>query len=218
MAKALPRNGELADQLDLLADLSEILDEESFKVIAYRRAATRIRESPLPVAELALDGKAKELPGIGKTIENKVVEVVEDGEMHALTRRSASAYPPGSSTSSGFRASGRRPPRGSGRSSGSRRSTGLKAAAEEGRLRELSGPGREERGEDPRRRSRRVSGEKAEPQAPAREGAARRAACRRRALGSSGGDRGLRGGKRAAPPRDRARPRPDRDLERSRQR
>ena len=32
-------------------------------------------------------GKAKELPGIGKTIENKVVEVVEDGEMHALTKR-----------------------------------------------------------------------------------------------------------------------------------
>jgi DNA polymerase (family X) len=87
MAKALPRNGELADQLDLLADLSEILDEESFKVIAYRRAATRIRESPLPVAELALDGKAKDLPGIGRTIENKVVEVVNVGEMEALTRR-----------------------------------------------------------------------------------------------------------------------------------
>ena len=81
----MPRNDELADQLDLLADISEILEEESFKVIAYRRAAGRIRESPLPIAELALDGKAKELPGIGKTIENKVVEVVEDGEMHALT-------------------------------------------------------------------------------------------------------------------------------------
>ena len=39
MARTLPRNGELADQLDLLADLSEILEEESFKVIAYRRAA-----------------------------------------------------------------------------------------------------------------------------------------------------------------------------------
>jgi DNA polymerase/3'-5' exonuclease PolX len=43
MAKALPRNAELADQLDLLADLSEILGEQSFRVIAYRRAATRIR-------------------------------------------------------------------------------------------------------------------------------------------------------------------------------
>ena len=87
MAKALPRNAELADQLDLLADLSEILDEESFKVIAYRRAAIRIRESPLPVAELALEGKAKDLPGIGRTIENKVVEVARVGEMEALTRR-----------------------------------------------------------------------------------------------------------------------------------
>ena len=87
MAKTLPRNAELADQLDLLADLSEILGEESFKVIAYRRAATRIRESPSPVAELALEGRAKELPGIGKTIEEKVVEVVNDGEMAALARR-----------------------------------------------------------------------------------------------------------------------------------
>ena len=66
-----PGTRELADQLDLLADLSEILEEESFKVIAYRRAAGRIRESPVPIAELALDGKAKELPGIGKTIERR---------------------------------------------------------------------------------------------------------------------------------------------------
>ena len=87
MAKTLPRNAEIADQLDLLADISEILGEESFRVIAYRRAATRIRETPGPVAELALSGRATDLPGIGKTIEQKVVEIVNDGEMHALTRR-----------------------------------------------------------------------------------------------------------------------------------
>ena len=126
MPQTLPRNGELADQLDLLADLSEILDEESFKVIAYRRAAGRIRESPLPIAELALDGKAKELPGIGKTIEKKVVEVVEDGEMHALTKRRG-LVPAGSSTSCGFPASVRRRRRGSGRSSASPRSTASRA-------------------------------------------------------------------------------------------
>jgi DNA polymerase (family 10) len=87
MAKPLPRNGEIADQLDLLADISEILGEESFRVMAYRRAATRIRETPGPVAELALAGRATDLPGVGKTIEQKVVEIVEDGEMHALTKR-----------------------------------------------------------------------------------------------------------------------------------
>lgn len=87
MARTLPRNGEIADQLELLADISEILGEESFRVLAYRRAAARIRETPSPVAELALAGRATDLPGIGKTIEQKVVEVVEDGEMHALKKR-----------------------------------------------------------------------------------------------------------------------------------
>ena len=83
----LPRNADVADQLDLLADLSEILGDEGFRVLAYRRAAARIRETAVSVAELALAGKAKELPGIGKTIEEKIVEVVELGEMQALARR-----------------------------------------------------------------------------------------------------------------------------------
>ena len=89
MAATLPRNDELADQLELLADLSELEGEDSFRVLAYRRAATRIRETGGPVAQLALDGKAKELSGIGKTIEEKIVQVVETGEMSALTRRKA---------------------------------------------------------------------------------------------------------------------------------
>ena len=89
MASTLPRNDELADQLELLADLSELEGEDSFRVLAYRRAATRIRETGGPVAQLALDGKAKNLTGIGKTIEEKIVEVVELGEMKALTKRKA---------------------------------------------------------------------------------------------------------------------------------
>ena len=89
MATTLPRNAELADQLDLLADLSELLGEQGFRVIAYRRAATRIRETPGSVAEMALAGTAKELPGIGRTIEEKLVEVVEQGEMSAVAKRRA---------------------------------------------------------------------------------------------------------------------------------
>src|SRR3954451_6952891 len=86
-ARALPRNVDVADQLDLLADLLEIEGEASFRVLAYRKAATRIRETAGSVAELALNGRAKDLQGIGKTIEEKIVQVVEDGEMHALTKR-----------------------------------------------------------------------------------------------------------------------------------
>jgi DNA polymerase (family 10) len=85
--KALPRNSDVADQLELLADLLELEGEASFRVLAYRRAATRIRETAGSVAELALAGRAKELNGIGKTIEEKIVQVVNDGEMHALTKR-----------------------------------------------------------------------------------------------------------------------------------
>jgi DNA polymerase (family 10) len=87
VAKALPRNSDVADQLDLLADLLELEGEAQFRVLAYRRAATRIRETAGSVAELALAGRAKALSGIGKTIEEKIVQVVEDGEMHALTKR-----------------------------------------------------------------------------------------------------------------------------------
>jgi DNA polymerase (family 10) len=89
MAKALPRNDVVAEQLDLLADLSELLGDEGFRITAYRRAATRIRETPGSVAEMALAGTAKELQGIGRTIEDKIVEVVQLGEMSALTRRRA---------------------------------------------------------------------------------------------------------------------------------
>jgi DNA polymerase (family X) len=78
---------DVAEQLELLADLLELEGEASFRVLAYRRAATRIRETAGSVAQLALAGRAKELQGIGKTIEEKIVQVVEDGEMHALTKR-----------------------------------------------------------------------------------------------------------------------------------
>src|SRR3954449_12144032 len=87
MAQTLPRNGDVADQLDLLADLLELEGERSFSVVAYRRAATRIRETGGSVAQLAVEGRAKDLQGIGKTIEEKIVQIVEDGEIHALTKR-----------------------------------------------------------------------------------------------------------------------------------
>src|SRR3989440_8217850 len=87
MATTLPRNADVAEQLELLADLLEIEGEAAFRVLAYRRAAQRVRETGGPVAQLALDGKAKELPGIGATIQDKIVQIVDKGEIEALTRR-----------------------------------------------------------------------------------------------------------------------------------
>ena len=88
-ARPLPSNEDVAEQLDLLGDLLEIEGEQSFRVAAYRRAAIRARETPVSIAQLALDGRAKELPGIGKTIEEKIVQIVDTGEIDALTRKKA---------------------------------------------------------------------------------------------------------------------------------
>ena len=88
-AVTLPRNEQLAEQFELLGDLMELEGADGFRVSAYRKAAARIRETPTSVAQLALDGKAKQLQDIGKTIEAKIVEVVDDGEIHALTKRKA---------------------------------------------------------------------------------------------------------------------------------
>ncbi len=140
MAKTLPRNADIADQLDLLADISEILGEESFRVLAYRRAATRIRETPGPVAELALAGRATDLPDIGKTIEAKVREIVEDGEMHALTKRRQSV-PDGVVEFLRLPGIGPKTAARIWTELGVTTLDGLKTAAEQGRLRDLSGLG-----------------------------------------------------------------------------
>jgi DNA polymerase (family 10) len=89
----LPRNTDVAEQFELLADLLDLEGSDPFRVVAYRRAAARIRETGTPVAQLALDGKAKELQGIGAIIEGKIVEIVNDGEIRALTKHKAMVPP-----------------------------------------------------------------------------------------------------------------------------
>ncbi len=89
MAATLPRNAQVAEQFDLLADLLELEGEQQFRVLAYRRAADQIRTAGSPIAQLALDGKAKDLPGIGQTIQSKIVQIVDKGEIEALTKRKA---------------------------------------------------------------------------------------------------------------------------------
>jgi DNA polymerase (family 10) len=86
MAKTLPSNAELADRFELLADLLELDGADSFRLAAYRRAATRMRDSAAPVAQLALDGRATQIPGIGGTIAAKIAELSETGDLQALAK------------------------------------------------------------------------------------------------------------------------------------
>ena len=86
MARALPSNAELAEQFDLLADMLELDGADAFRLTAYRRAATRIRESAVPVAQLAQEGNATRLSGIGTTIQNKILEYSETGDLSAIAK------------------------------------------------------------------------------------------------------------------------------------
>src|SRR6202007_2454844 len=71
----------------------ELEGKDTFRVVAYRRAAARVRETSGSVAQLALDGRAKELQGIGRTIEEKIVQIVELGEIEVLTKKKAGVPP-----------------------------------------------------------------------------------------------------------------------------
>ena len=94
MPAKLPTNTELAERFELLADMLELDGADAFRLAAYRRAAARIRDSAVPVAQLAIDGKATRLSGIGGTIEGKIVEYVDTGDMAALAKLRAK-LPPG---------------------------------------------------------------------------------------------------------------------------
>jgi DNA polymerase (family 10) len=140
VAATLPKNDQVADQFDLLADLLELEGSDAFRISAYRKAAQRIRETPGPVAQMALEGRAKSLQGIGKTIEGKIVEIVEDGEIHALTKRKA-LVPPEVATFMRLPGLGPKTARRIWQELGVTTVDALKAAAEAQQLRGLAGLG-----------------------------------------------------------------------------
>jgi DNA polymerase (family 10) len=84
--RRLPTNAEAADRLQLIGDLLELEGAVRHRVLAYRRAAARIRTHPASVAEMALAGRAVELPDVGATLQAKVAELATTGDISALAR------------------------------------------------------------------------------------------------------------------------------------
>jgi DNA polymerase (family X) len=80
------RNAEIADALSELGTLYELDGAVRYRVLAYHEAARVIRQSPLSVEELAREGRATELPGVGKTLQDKIVALVSDGEIPAAAK------------------------------------------------------------------------------------------------------------------------------------
>jgi DNA polymerase (family 10) len=88
------RNAEIADAFAELADLYELDGAIVHRVVAYRNAAKAIRDSGASVAELARAGRAEELTGVGKTIAEKILLLLDSGSIPSAEKLKAK-FPPG---------------------------------------------------------------------------------------------------------------------------
>ena len=77
-------NQQIADRLDAFASLLELAESGPYTVRAYRRAAELVRGTPVPVAALVRSGRVRELRGIGPSIEGKLRELLETGDIAEL--------------------------------------------------------------------------------------------------------------------------------------
>src|SRR4051794_34419574 len=88
------KNAEIALHFDELGDLYELDGAIVHRVVAYRNAAKAIREATHSVADMSQAGTVTELPGIGKTIAEKIATLLEAGTIPSADKLKAK-YPPG---------------------------------------------------------------------------------------------------------------------------
>jgi DNA polymerase (family 10) len=82
-------NLEIAAALDELGTLYELDGAVRYRVNAYKEAARVIRQSPVSVEELARSGRATDLPGVGKTLQEKIVTLLETGSIPSADKLKA---------------------------------------------------------------------------------------------------------------------------------
>ncbi|TWU41619.1 DNA polymerase/3'-5' exonuclease PolX [Novipirellula aureliae] len=79
-------NTTIADLFDEMADLMEFRSENPFRIRAYRGGAQAIRDLDEPIAAIADDPNRElaDLPGIGKTLAEKTMRLLESGTFPQL--------------------------------------------------------------------------------------------------------------------------------------
>jgi len=85
-------NEEIARRFERLALLMEIRGDDRFRVRSYRNAAEMVETWPTPVERIAREEGIKGLqtiPGVGKAISGKIVELLERGTFEAWERLTA---------------------------------------------------------------------------------------------------------------------------------
>jgi DNA polymerase (family 10) len=79
-------NGDLARAFHEIGDILEVQGEIPFKTIAYHRAADAIGRSPIDLVAAFRAGTAPKIPGVGQAIGEKITELVTTGRMAYLDR------------------------------------------------------------------------------------------------------------------------------------
>jgi DNA polymerase (family 10) len=85
-------NQEIAQRFSRLATMMELRGDDPFRLRSYRNAAETIEVWPTPLQEVAAaDGMAglQAIPGIGKAIAGKVIELLDKGTFDAWERLTA---------------------------------------------------------------------------------------------------------------------------------
>ena len=78
-------NKGIAKQFSLLSRLMDIHGENSFSAKNYSIAAYRIEKLPMDLQDLNLE-KIISIPGIGESLGNKIVEIINAGELQSLRK------------------------------------------------------------------------------------------------------------------------------------
>jgi DNA polymerase (family 10) len=79
-------NSEIAAALEELAVLYQLDGADRYRVLAYVNSARTIRGEGGSVEEMARNGTVTSLPGVGKTLEEKIIALVETGEIPAAAK------------------------------------------------------------------------------------------------------------------------------------
>jgi len=77
-------NAKVASILEEVADLLELKEDTFFKVRAYRRAAKEIAALTEDIKDIYIRGHLDKVPGVGRAIHDKVVEILRTGQLQYL--------------------------------------------------------------------------------------------------------------------------------------
>jgi DNA polymerase (family 10) len=133
-------NRQVAEMFHQIADLSEIKGEVIYRVLAYRKAAESIADLGRDINEVWKEGKLEDIPGVGQAIADKISELLSTGHMTFYDKLTAEV-PPSLVDVLEIPDVGPKKARAMWQELGLTTVVEVKAAAEAGQLRSLSGFG-----------------------------------------------------------------------------